>query len=75
MATFLYMTLPRKIYGGTNEFFGAGGLQTVSFNKKKVAATEIFGLTCRGGAHNSRYAHDTRSYPIFIFLIQFNFTT
>ena len=26
--------------------------------------TEMVGLTCRVGAHNSRYAHDTRLYPI-----------
>ena len=25
--------------------------------------TEMVGLTCRVGAHNSRYAHDTRLYP------------
>ena len=24
------------------------------------------GLTCRVGAHNSRYAHDTRLYPTYI---------
>ena len=24
----------------------------------------MFRLTCRVGAHNSRYAHDTRLYPI-----------
>ena len=24
------------------------------------------GLTCRVGAHNSRYAHDTRLYPIYM---------
>ena len=24
----------------------------------------MFGLTCRVGAHISRYAHDTRLYPI-----------
>ena len=26
----------------------------------------MVGLTCRVGAHNSRYAHDTRLYPIAI---------
>ena len=28
--------------------------------------TEMVGLTCRVGAHNSRYAHDTRLYPICV---------
>ena len=26
----------------------------------------MVGLTCRVGAHNSRYAHDTRLYPIWL---------
>ena len=28
--------------------------------------TEMVGLTCRVGAHNSRYAHDTRLYPNYM---------
>ena len=31
--------------------------------KTRVVAPEMFGLTCRVGAHNSCYAHDTRLYP------------
>ena len=30
--------------------------------------TEMVGLTCRVGAHNSRYAHDTRLYPMSVWL-------
>ena len=32
--------------------------------KTRVVAPEMFGLTCRVGAHISCYAHDTRLYPI-----------
>ena len=31
--------------------------------KTRVVAPDMFGLTCRIGAHNSCYAHDTRLYP------------
>ena len=30
------------------------------FKKTQVVVPEMFGLACRVGAHNSRYAHDTR---------------
>ena len=31
--------------------------------KTRIVAPEMFGLTCRVGAHISCYAHDTRFYP------------
>ena len=34
--------------------------------KTRVVAPEMLGLTCRVGAHISRYAHDTRLYPMYM---------
>ena len=34
--------------------------------KNTDSVTEMVGLSCRVGAHNSRYAHDTRLYPLII---------
>ena len=36
----------------------------VYLKKTRIVVTEMVGLTCRVGAHNSRYAHDTRLYPM-----------
>ncbi len=62
-AKFLYTTFTRKIFGSTNELDVPGGLETVYLKKTRIVVTEMVGLTCRVGAHNSRYAHDTRLYP------------
>ena len=34
--------------------------------KTRVVVPDMFGLTCRLGAHISCYAHDTRLYPMYM---------
>ena len=65
-AKFVYTTLSPKIFGSNCkriwEMLLAFCYRTTS-RKTRVVAPEMFGLTCRVGAHSSSYAHDTLLYP------------